>query len=252
MLDIKIDIHTHTVASTHGMSTIDEYVRYAKKYGFQMIGISDHGPEIIDAPKLMHFYVLPSIPRIVDDIAILRGIEANIRPNGSIDVTPRIRKSVDYILAGFHNDVYKSSDYDIVHNTDTLIKVIEECNVDVISHPGNKNYPIDYRAVCLAAKEYNVALEINGSTSVFSRIGSHDNCVAIAKIIAEVGCNIIIGSDAHICYNLGKFDECYRVLNEANKDFVYEDLIINTNIDKLLSFLERRGHKRITEFDKLR
>lgn len=44
------DTHAHTVASTHAFSTVDEYFKEAAEKGLQLFSITDHGPDMPDAP----------------------------------------------------------------------------------------------------------------------------------------------------------------------------------------------------------
>ena len=115
---------------------------------------------------------------------------------------------------------------------------------DLADGPHARLYPIDYEEVLACAKEHNVAIEINASTSVNARFGSHDNCVKIAKIAARLGNAISLGSDAHIASFLGCFDESIKVLEDAGLG--YEN-VINTSPAKVLDFLESRGHAPIKE-----
>ena len=46
MRQVLIDAHTHTVASGHGYSTIQEMARAAADKGLQVLGITEHGPSI--------------------------------------------------------------------------------------------------------------------------------------------------------------------------------------------------------------
>ena len=50
-----IDMHTHTVASGHAYSTIHENVQFAKKHGIKILGMSDHGPDMLGGPQLYFF-----------------------------------------------------------------------------------------------------------------------------------------------------------------------------------------------------
>ena len=56
-----IDLHTHTVASTHAYSTIYEYVMVAKQKGIPLFANTDHGPELTDGAHEWHFLNLKSI-----------------------------------------------------------------------------------------------------------------------------------------------------------------------------------------------
>lgn len=234
-----VDLHSHTVASDHAYSTIHEYVMQASKIGIAMFATTDHGPDVNDAPHPWHFGNLRVIPHIVDDIAILRGVECNIRANGDIDLEDYILDRLDIVLAGFHPSLDPLS---LEENTEILKKVICNGKVDILTHIGNPQYPVNFEEVLLCAKEHNVAIELNASSGVNTRRGSHDNCVTVAKLAKKIGNTISIGSDAHVCYYLGKFKEVENVIEEAGLGY---DQILNTSPAKVLDFLESRGHKRI-------
>ncbi|MBO6258434.1 MAG: PHP domain-containing protein [Succinivibrio sp.] len=234
-----IDLHTHTIASDHAYSTIADYVHQAKECGIRMFATTDHGPSLSDAPHLWHFNNLKVVPRIIDTVAVLRGIEANITAEGGIDIPKRTRDGLDIVLAGFHPNLPPA---DVRTHTELLLKVIESGEVDIITHPGSVHYPFEYRTVLEAAREYGVAIEINSSSDVNTRFGSFDNCVQIARLAAELGNIISLGTDAHICYYLGNFDHSQKVLNSSG---IADENILNTDPLKVLDFLESRGHKRI-------
>lgn len=39
-----VDLHMHTVASTHAYSTLSDYIAEAKRKGIKLFAITDHGP----------------------------------------------------------------------------------------------------------------------------------------------------------------------------------------------------------------
>ena len=77
-MKIIADTHTHTVASTHAYSTLLENVQYAKKAGLRAIAITDHGPSMPDAPHMWHFSASNIVPKQIDFVSVLFGVEANI------------------------------------------------------------------------------------------------------------------------------------------------------------------------------
>ncbi len=244
-MEFFIDLHTHTIASDHAYSTICECVNYAKTHGIRMFATTDHGPALEDGPHPWHFNNLKVVPRICDGVAVLRGIEANIDANGDIDVTRRqLDNALDIVLAGMHPS-NPPSDYDA--HTRMYLKVIRSGDVDVISHPGCASYPCDYEQILVAAKENNVAIEINSSSDVNTRFGSHDNCVKIAELAKKIGNTIAVGSDAHICYYMCNFGPSIEIIEKAG---ISEDQIINTSANRVLDFLESRGHRPIPEMRK--
>ncbi len=238
-----VDLHTHTIASDHAYSTLEECIARAGKNGLVMFACTDHGTAIKDSPYRGHFTNMGVIPRICDGgVAVLRGIEANILGDGSIDADASTVSKLDIVLAGFHPNLPPCDDR--IMNTGLLKKVIKSGLVDIISHPGIAQYPSDYEAVVRCAKEYGVAIEINSSSSVNTRMGSHENCVKIASLCRDIGATVSLGSDAHISYFMGNFEESERVIEESG---LSDDQIINTSPLKVLDFLEGRGHKRIDE-----
>lgn len=45
-----VDLHMHTVASTHAYSTLSDYIAEAKRKGIKLFAITDHGPDMEDTP----------------------------------------------------------------------------------------------------------------------------------------------------------------------------------------------------------
>ena len=54
-----VDLHMHTVASTHAYSTLHDYIAEAKRKGIKLFAITDHGPDMADAPHYWHFINMP-------------------------------------------------------------------------------------------------------------------------------------------------------------------------------------------------
>lgn len=240
-MSYPVDLHTHTIASDHAYSTIHDYIRQAPLAGITMFATTDHGPVLSDGPHTWHFNNLKVIPRICEGVAVLRGCEANILGHGGIDLRDAQVKNLDIVLAGFHPNFEPG---DVAYNTQAILDTIKSGKVDVISHPGNPRYPLDYAAVLECAKHENVAIELNSSSSVNTRPGSHDNCVKVAALAKKIGNVISLGTDAHISYFLGHFEESLKVIAASG---IADDQIINTDPLKVLRFLESRGHPRIAE-----
>lgn len=171
-----VDLHMHTVASTHAYSNLHDYIAQAKRKGITLFAITDHGPDMADAPHYWHFVNMRIWPRLVDGIGILRGIEANIKnTDGEIDCTGPMLTSLDLILAGFHEPVFAPQDKET--NTRAMIAAIASGNVHIISHPGNPKYPIDIEAV--ARRQRNTAWRWRSITLLlFTRVRAVKQTVA--------------------------------------------------------------------------
>lgn len=243
----EVDIHTHTIASTHAYSTIHDYVRCCIKNGIKMFAVTDHGPDMEDAPHEWHFQNSLIFPRIDDGIGILRGIESNIRDiNGNIDCNEKIHANLDIILCGFHRQVFAPQSREI--NTEAMVNAIRSGKVHVITHPGNPKFPIDPVAIAKAAAECNVALEVNNSSFVHSRKGSHTTCSEIIKMAKKYDAPMSIGSDAHIAYDVGRFDKAIEML--VSNGYPTER-IINRTIDSLFDYLESKNRFLRSDFSEI-
>jgi putative hydrolase len=239
-----VDLHMHTVASSHAYSTLQEYISQAENKGIKLLAITDHGPEMADAPHFWHFVNMRIWPRHLSGVAILRGIEANIKNiAGEIDCNSQMYETLDLVIAGFHEQVMRPSDSQT--HTQAMIAAMASGKVHIISHPGNPKYPVDIAAIAEAAEHYEVALELNNSSLTHSRKGSEHNCREIALAVKRAGGWLVLGSDSHIAYSLGDFSQCEKIL--ADIDFPAERLL-NVTPRRVIDFLQRRTGRVIAEF----
>ncbi|MGI6424391.1 MAG: phosphatase [Tepidanaerobacteraceae bacterium] len=233
----EVDTHCHTIASGHAYSTVVENAQEAAKKGLKMIAITDHGPALGEGINHYYFANMAVIPRQIEGVYILRGIEANILDEqGSIDLPERFLKKLDIVLAGFHNVGFTGGT--VEENTRAIIETMKNPYIDIIVHPGNPEFPLDIDRFVEAANEYNILIEINNSSFTVSRKGSRENCIKIAKKAASIGAKIAVGSDAHICFDVGNFEYARRAIEEAG---VSEQNVINTSMQKVVDFLKSKG-----------
>ena len=239
-MNIVADMHTHSVASGHGYSTIDEIVTEAAAKGLKAVGITDHGPAIPGGAHLYHFWNLRVLPRKMNGVYVLKGAEANIiSPDGDIDLDEDALEVLDIVHVSFHPRCgYESKG--AAKNTEALIGAMKNPYVDVVAHPGNPNYPIDFDKIVGAAKKYGVFLELNNTSFApkSPREGSYKNDLEIAKKAHEAGLDAIIGSDAHFFQQVGNFKEAKKVAKEAGYT---EERIFNSSLKRLSDFLENKG-----------
>ena len=238
-----VDLHVHTVASTHAYSTIDEYVRQARKIGVRLLAVTDHGPALHDAPSLWHFVNLRVIPHVLDGVGVLRGIEANILESG-LDCPDDTLATLDIVLAGFHMPSQTSLGKE--GNTRLMVDAICGGKVHVITHPGNPLFPVDAGAVAEAASRRHVALEVNNASFMYTRKGSAETCLELIAAQRDAGGWIAVDSDAHHSTSLGSSEEALKIVRAVNFP---EERILNASPERTLEFLEAFHGKR---FDELR
>jgi putative hydrolase len=234
LMKIIADLHTHTVASGHAYSTINELATAASQIGLQALAVTDHGPALPGGPHRYHFCAMRFIPRTIAGVRILRGVEANVLDqNGTLDLEQAVLEELDFVMAGLHENCgYCGQDID--RNTAALLKVMANPRVKCISHPGNPIFRLHYEEVAKGALATGTALEINNSSLGLSRKGSSENCSNLARICAQVGTPIMVGSDAHIAQGVGVFDDALKLVAAAG---ITEEQVVNASYPRLLSFL---------------
>lgn len=236
-MNIVLDTHTHTVASLHAYSTITENAQEAARKNLKLICMTDHGPLLPGGPHEYFFANMRVLPKEIHGVRIIKGIEANIKNfDGDLDLPEYLENRMEIVLAGLHEGVLKPGTKK--ENTKAVVNAMKKEFVDILVHPGNPAYELDYDDVLKAAKDTNTFIEINNSSFIGSRKGSADNCRMIAEKCRDYKLPISLGSDAHYSTYVGEFSVATKLLQEIQFP---EELILNTSVDKLLNYLKNKG-----------
>jgi DNA polymerase (family 10) len=198
-LDLKADLHVHTTYSD-GKNSLEDMVKEAISRNLKIIAITDHSPSLLPERYSDESYIFAQI-REIDElrkkysnrIEILKGVEADILPDGQIDLSSELAIQLDIVVASLH--VALNQPREII--TPRLIRAIENPLVNIIGHPGGRLYPLsditdlDWERIFRAAAYNHVALEINSHKShpIFD-----DEKVSQA---ASLGVDIALNSDSH-------------------------------------------------------
>lgn len=245
LYNIKADLHTHTVNSGHGYSTVDELAKTASSKGLEMIAITEHGPNLPGGPHKYFFSNISILPKKVYDVTVLKGVEANILDQGKLDLNENILKNLDFVTAGLHGDTGHSLDNKKDY-TEAMIKTIKNPQVDMITHPASIYYPIEIERVVKAANRYNVILEINASSfhpSKDGARGSENLTIKLCKLAKKYGVLLSLNSDAHFHSQVGQVHQLFDIIKKAG---VTDEDLINTSIGKIEAFLENKRLKKIS------
>lgn len=235
-MQIVADLHTHTIASTHAYSTVFEMARGAKARGLIAIAITDHGPDMTDAPHEWHFSNLDILPRQIDGVTVIRGIEFNIRPGGVLDqISEKSLRPVEFALASFHENCFAPSTKAM--HTEALEAVLHDPRANALGHPGNAHYDFDQEYIISRCNEFGKLVEIN-SNSFAIRQGSKENCTAIARLCKQYEVPIVVNSDSHIENRVGYVDNAMAMLEEIGFP---EELIVNSSRERLDTYFRSRG-----------
>lgn len=233
-MNIVADMHTHTVASGHAYSTVNEMATEARRKGLKALALTDHGPALPGGPHLYHFGAMRFIPPWIAGVRILHGVEANIiAADGTLDMPQPYLKRLDFVLAGLHEGT-GFEDHGIDGNTEAMIRAMANPRVKAVAHSGNPAYPVRFEELVQAAVKTGTALEINNASFSLSRGGSRPHCELLADLIVRSGALVVVGSDAHIAQGVGEFGEAVAVLEKAG---IPAQQVVNSCYGRLLEFL---------------
>jgi len=233
-LKIVVDTHTHTVASGHAYSTVQEMAREAAAKGLEGFVITDHGPALGGGPHLYHFGNMKVIPEEIYGVRVFKGVEANITDySGNIDMPDEYLQRLDFVIASFHEICIPPST--VEEHTNAMVNVLKNPLVDAVAHPGNPQFQVDIDRVVKAAREYGKLIEINNQ-SFYIRRGSEENCKKFIALCKELSVKVVCGSDAHISFDLGKFDKVLKLFDELEMP---GDLFVNSSMEKFTGYIGR-------------
>ena len=203
--DLRGDLHSHT-SETDGRDDIRTMAEAARAAGLEYLAITDHSQSLAMANGLDERRTADHASRIraVDaerpGIRLLAGIECDIKPDGTLDLSNGCLAELDLVVASVHS----AFNQDRRQMTDRLLRAIEHSHVDILGHPTGRlilrrePYPVDVDAVVDAAARHGVALEINCQVD---RLDLND---AHAKLARDRGVRLVISTDAHSRHAFGR------------------------------------------------
>ena len=154
------DLHTHTVASGHAYCTIREMAKAASEKGLEVLGITEHAPAMPGTCHNFYFHNMKVVPREMYGIRLLMGTELNILDtDGKVDLEERELKNMDIAIASLHIPCMKPGTKE--ENTEAYLNVMKNPYVNIIGHPDDGRYQVDYRALVQGARDYGKVLELN-------------------------------------------------------------------------------------------
>jgi DNA polymerase (family X) len=196
--DIRGDLQMHSTWSD-GSYSLEEMARACRERGYEYCAITDHSRSTrvargLDAQGFKRQWAeIEEIRQRLDGIVLLKGVELDILPDGSLDLPAKALEHFDIVLVSVHSKL----DMPKAQMTKRVLKALSHPAVDILAHPTGRQMhrrepvDIDLEAVFHAAKEHDVALEIDAQPQ---RLDLNDVHVHRAR---ELGVPIIIDSDAH-------------------------------------------------------
>jgi DNA polymerase (family 10) len=240
--DLRGDVHMHT-HETDGHNSIREMAEAALAVGYQYIAITDHSKALAMTNGLDEKRALEHLKRIreVDKemegrIRIFTGIEVDILSDGALDLDDEVLAQMDVVIASVHSRFDQSRE----ETTARVLRAIENPNVRILGHPTGRQilrrepFAIDLGTVFRRAAELGVAMEHNAAPE---RLDLSDRDLRLAK---ELGCKLVINTDAHDVRTLGKMNYGIRQLRRAWLE--PKDILNTLPPDEFLAALRPRAH----------
>lgn len=235
--EIRGDLHCHSKWS-EGTMTIREVAEKARSLGLSYVAITDHSKSLgiahgLDEERLAEQgKEIDALNRELDGFTVLKGIECDIKADGSMDLTDSSLADLDFVVASIHSS-FKNDEETM---TNRMVSAIHNEHVDAIGHPTGriiqkrKPYPLNLDRVIEEAAAQHVALEINAYPE---RLDLDD--VASRKAM-EAGAVVSIGTDAHA---LNQMDFLPLGVSVARRGWLTAKDVANTRTAKELLRLRR-------------
>jgi DNA polymerase (family 10) len=215
---LRGDLHTHSHWSADGKNTLPEMVEAAKARGYAYYAITDHSHYLREDRLEAQAKEIDRLAKRVEPLKLLKGIEVNIKADGTLDVADELLAERDWVVASIHTAFQREP-------TERIIAAMENPHVDVIGHLTgrklNRREPmeIDIKQVVEKALETGTFLEINSQPD---RLDLSD---VNARLAGEAGVKIVVSSDAH---QLKALDYVDFGVAQARRAWLTADQIANT------------------------
>jgi DNA polymerase (family 10) len=215
---LRGDLHTHSHWSADGKNTLDEMVEAAKARGYAYYAITDHSHYLRENRLEAQAKEIDTLAKRVEPLKLLKGVEVNIKADGTLDMPDELLAERDWVVASIHTAFQREP-------TERIIAAMENPHVDVIGHLTgrklNRREPmeIDIERVVEKALETGTFLEINSQPD---RLDLSD---VNARLAGEAGAKIVVSSDAH---QLKALDYVDFGIAQARRAWLTADQIANT------------------------
>jgi putative hydrolase len=207
----------------------------AARIGLKGFVMTDHGPAIPAAPPDFNLSTLGYLPKTIEGVRVYHGVEANIIDfEGKLDIREKYIKLVDFAIAGIHEVVIRTGGQ--VKDTDAVIGAMQNKYVDIISHPDNPSYSLDYEAVVKEAARHGKLMEVNDHSFEY-RKGGVENAKLFLVLCRRHGVRVAVSSDAHSAFGIGRFETALRVLEQIGFP---SELVVNATTVRFEAYLEER------------
>ena len=238
--DYHGDLQMHSTWSD-GSQTLDDIVETGINLGYAFCAVTDHsyGLKIAGGVSMtelaeQHQEIDALNNKHRGTFRLLKGIEANIRADGSIDMEPHELATLEIVVAAPHSVLRSPED-----QTARMVAAASAPGVHILGHPRGRmigsrpGVTADWDRVFEAAKRSNVAIEIDGDPS------RQDVDYDLARRAVDAGCLFALDSDAHSSGELPRYAQ--TAIAHARLAGVPTERVVNCwPLKKLLEWARQR------------
>ena len=217
LADLRGDLHAHTDWSD-GRATLAEMVAAARARGYAYLAVCDHSQRLREGRLEAQGEAIAALNEHVKPFRVLRGVEVNIRADGSLDLADEQLAQLDWVMASVHSSFDRDP-------TGRVLAALESPHVDCIGHLTGRKLgkrppaDVDVERVVEKALETGTFLEINSQPDRLDLRDVH------ARLAGEAGVPIVVSSDGHRPTDLGFVE--YGVA-QARRAWLTKAHVVNT------------------------
>ena len=232
--DLRGVLHNHTTDSD-GAASLEEMAAAAADRGWAFFGVADHSPAAfyangVDAARLREQWARADAwNEAHPGMRIVKGLEADILPDGRLDIPDGCRSGLEVVVASVHS----SFRLDEAAQTERLVTAVSDPACRVLGHPTGRlllarpGYAVDLERVFAACAEAGVAVEINASPYRLDLDSSW------ARRALDRGLKLVVNPDAHSVEGLDDVQWGLAVARRAGA--TRHDLVNCMDIEDFLS-----------------
>lgn len=237
--DLRGLLHCHTSYSD-GTSSVRDLALACRAAGYSYVGITDHsagarysGGLTPDALRRQADEI-DEVNATVDGIRVLKGVEADILQDGTIEYGEAVLAQLDFVIASVHTRFGMGA----AEMTQRLCSAVAQPFVTIIGHPTGRlllqrePYAFDFDVVAEAAAQHGVALEINADPHRL------DLDWQAARAARDAGVRLSIGADAHSPQGLENV--AWGVAMARKAGLVAADVLNTRTADEFVALAARR------------
>jgi DNA polymerase (family 10) len=210
---IRGDLHCHTTWSD-GKHTLEQMVRAARERGYEYLAVTDHPRGTLAEQDLE----IDALNERLAPFRILKGIEVNVRIDGSLSLPDEALAERDWVMASLHGAFDRNP-------TERILAAMDNPHVDCIGHLTARKINIRQPAEVDVEKVVEKAV----ATGTFLEINSQPNRLDLrdthARLAAEAGVKIAVNTDAHELRALAHIE---MGVGQARRAWLTKEQVLNT------------------------